>query len=59
MGTAYRPVYVDWLNLLAKYTYLEDDSPPSQTDIDVIEKEIAHVFAGEAVVDIGDREIGS
>ncbi len=45
----------DWLNLLAKYTYLEDDSPASQSDINDIEEEKAHVLAGEAVIDLSDK----
>jgi hypothetical protein len=55
IGTAYRPVESDRLNLLAKYSYLEDDSPASQSDINDIEKEKAHVLAGEAVIDLTDR----
>jgi hypothetical protein len=54
-GTAYRPIEFDRLNLLAKYTYLEDDSPASQSDINDIEKEKAHVLAGEAVMDLTDK----
>jgi uncharacterized repeat protein (TIGR01451 family) len=54
-GAAYRPIDFDRLNLLAKYTYLEDDSPVSQSDINDIEKEKAHVLAGEAVVDLTDK----
>ena len=54
-GSAYRPVDIDWLNLLAKYTYLEDSSPSSQSDINDIEKEKAHVFAAEGVIDLSDK----
>ena len=54
-GTAYRPIDFDWLNLLAKYTYLEDDSPASQSDINDIEEEKSHVLAGEAVIDLSDK----
>ncbi|MEE9214483.1 MAG: hypothetical protein V3U54_06765, partial [Thermodesulfobacteriota bacterium] len=54
-GTAYRPVNFDWLNLMAKYTYLKDNSPVSQSDFNDIEKEKAHTFAGEAVIDITDK----
>jgi len=55
LGTAYRPVNLDWLNLLAKYTYLEDISPSSQTDINDIEKERFHVLGLEAVMDLTDK----
>ena len=55
LGAAYRPIDVDWLNLLAKYTYLEDDAPASQSDINDIEAEKAHVLAGEAVIDLSDK----
>ena len=54
-GGAYRPVEHDWLNLIGKYTYLEDDSPASQSDISGIDKEKAHVLAGEAVIDLNER----
>ncbi len=54
-GTAYRPIDFDWLNLLAKYTYLEDDSPVSQIGARDIEHEKAHILAGEAVFDVTDK----
>ena len=54
-GLAYRPVNFDRLNLLGRYTYLEDDSPSGQTDFSDIEKERAHTLAGEAVYDLIDR----
>ena len=54
-GGAYRPIDHDWLNLIGKYTYLEDDSPASQSDISGIDKEKAHVLAGEAVIDLNER----
>ncbi|MGR3174722.1 MAG: choice-of-anchor U domain-containing protein [Candidatus Scalindua sp.] len=54
-GTAYRPVNFDWLNLMAKYTYLKDNAPVSQSDFNDIEKEKAHIFAGEAVIDVTDK----
>ncbi|MCK5533697.1 hypothetical protein KAI68_01170, partial [bacterium] len=50
-GLAYRPVSFDWLNLLAKYTYLEDASPVTQSDINDIEEEKAHVISGETIID--------
>jgi len=55
LGSAYRPVNVDWLNLLAKYTYLEDDSPSSQTDMSDIQEEKSHILATEAVLDLTDK----
>ena len=54
-GTAYRPIDFDWLNLLAKYTYLEDDAPVSQSGVNDIEAEKAHVLAAEAVIDLSDK----
>ena len=54
-GVAYRPVNFDRLNLLGKYTYLEDYSPSGQTDISDIEKEKSHTLAGEAVYDLTDK----
>jgi len=54
-GTAYRPAQFDWLNLFAKYSYLENDAAISQEDIDGIEKERAHILAGEAVIDLTPR----
>ena len=52
LGSAYRPVNFDRLNLLAKYTYLEDDITPGQTDSADIEELRAHVLSGEAVYDL-------
>ena len=54
-GAAYRPVNFDRLNLLAKYTYLEDDSPSGQSNFSDIEKEKSHILAGEAVYDLTDK----
>ncbi|NQU73232.1 MAG: outer membrane beta-barrel protein, partial [Candidatus Omnitrophica bacterium] len=54
-GAAYRPVNFDRLNLLAKYTYLEDDSPAGQMNFSDIEKEKSHTVAGEAVYDLTDK----
>ena len=54
-GLAYRPVNFDRLNLLGKYTYLEDDSPSGQSDFSDIEKEKSHILAGEAVYDLTDK----
>ncbi|MDP2930347.1 MAG: SdrD B-like domain-containing protein [bacterium] len=54
-GAAYRPVNFDRLNLLGRYTYLEDNSPSGQTDFKDIEKEKSHTLAGEAVYDLTDK----
>jgi uncharacterized repeat protein (TIGR01451 family) len=54
-GLAYRPVNFDRLNLLGRYTYLEDNSPSGQTSFKDIEKEKSHTLAGEAVYDLTDR----
>lgn len=55
LGVAYRPIYHDRLNLIGKYTFLEDDSPVSQSDFKDIEATRAHVFALEAVYDLTDK----
>jgi uncharacterized repeat protein (TIGR01451 family) len=52
IGSAYRPVNIDNLNLLAKYTYLEDETASGQTDNSNIQEQRAHVLAGEAVYDL-------
>ena len=54
-GIAYRPVKFDQLNLLGKYTYLEDNSPDSQEDYKDIEKEKSHILAAEAIYDIDEH----
>ena len=54
-GSAYRPVYCDRLNLIGKYTFLEDDSPASQSDYKDIDHIKAHVFGLEAVYDLTDK----
>jgi len=54
-GIAYRPVNFDRLNLLAKYTYLEDNSPSGQSNFSDIEKEKSHILAAEAVYDLTDK----
>ena len=52
LGAAYRPLFLDKLNLLAKYTYLEDDSPSTQTDISDIEAEKSHTISTELIYDL-------
>jgi tetratricopeptide (TPR) repeat protein len=54
-GLAYRPINSDRLNLLGRYTYLEDNSPSGQTDFKDTEKEKSHTLAGEAVYDLTDK----
>jgi uncharacterized repeat protein (TIGR01451 family) len=55
LGTAYRPVDFDRLNLLARYNYLQNDSPAQQTDIHDIEGYKAHILSGEAAYDLNDH----
>ncbi|MES9901417.1 MAG: SdrD B-like domain-containing protein [Sedimenticola sp.] len=55
LGIAYRPVKIDWLNILGKYTYLENESPASQNDINGISNEAIHVMAAEAVIDLTEK----
>jgi uncharacterized repeat protein (TIGR03803 family) len=55
LGAAYRPLKIDRINLLARYTYLDDNSPASQTDINDILKEKSHTLAIEAVYDLTDK----
>jgi uncharacterized repeat protein (TIGR01451 family) len=55
IGSAYRPVNFDRLNLLAKYTYLEDETAEGQSDMSDIEEQRVHVLAGEAVYDLTDK----
>lgn len=55
LGCAHRPVLIDRLNFLTKYTYLEDDSPISQDGYEDIEEEKAHVLSGEAAYDLTKR----
>lgn len=51
-GSAYRPVYLDRFNGMAKYTYLEDNSPSGQIDYMDIEKTRAHVLSAEGIYDL-------
>ncbi len=55
IGGAYRPIEFDRLNLLARYTYLENKGPNGQIDSADIEKEITQVLAGEAIYDIDEK----
>lgn len=54
-GGAYRPIMNDQINLLGRYTYLENKSPESQSNFASIEEERAHVFAGEAIYDLTSK----
>jgi len=55
LGAAYRPTYHDRLNLIGKYTFLEDESPSSQDDFEDVEHIKAHVFGLEAIYDLTDK----
>lgn len=55
LGGAYRPIQFDRLNLLARYTYLENKAPSGQVNKSDIEETRAHVVSTEAVYDINDR----
>jgi len=55
LGGAYRPLMNDRLNLIARYTYKEEKSPESQTDMAQIEYEDAHVFAMDAIYDLTEQ----
>ena len=55
IGAAYRPLDNDRLNLLAKYSYIEDDAPVSQTDVSDVEHERFQVLAIEGIYDITDQ----
>jgi len=54
-GVAYRPVYFDRVNLLAKYAYLEDNSSPDQSDFEDVEEERTHTVGGELAYDLTDK----
>ncbi len=59
LGYAYRPVFNDRLNLLAKYTYLADLPPPDQvstaTGQNVDYAQRSHVFAVDGIYDLNER----
>lgn len=52
IGCASRPIKFDRLNLLARYTYLEDKYPDSQSDFPLETEDRSHVYAGEGAFDI-------
>jgi len=55
IGGAYRPIQFDRLNVLARYTYLQDKSPVDQKDSADIEAEQTQVFSGEAIYDLSEH----
>ncbi len=55
IGAAYRPIYHDRLNILSRYTYLEERSPEGQEDKSDIEEESAHVMAVDVIYDLTDK----
>ncbi len=54
LGFAYRPVAVDRLNLIGRYTYLENLAPLEQIDA-TNPDERSHVFALEGIYDLTKR----
>lgn len=55
LGAAFRPVDYDRLNMLGKYSFIEDDAPVSQVDVSDIEHERFQVLATEAIYDLTKR----
>jgi len=55
LGFAYRPVAFDRVNMIGKYTFLEDESPISQSDFKDISQKRAHVLSLEAIYDLTDK----
>ena len=56
VGAAYRPIMHDRLNILGRYTYLENKYPSGQESsrVDVLEDR-AHVLSTEAIYDISEH----
>lgn len=54
IGTAYRPISSDKLNLIAKYTYLDDFSPADQEGVAAY-SENSHIFSAEGIYDISQQ----
>ncbi len=52
LGTAYRPIMDDKLNLFAKYTYKENQGPAGQVNISDIEQTKMQVFSAEGAYDL-------
>ena len=55
IGGAYRPLSLDKLNLLARYTYLTGRSPSGQVDNASLGEQRAHILSGEAIYDLTDH----
>ncbi|MBP9854740.1 MAG: DUF11 domain-containing protein [Candidatus Omnitrophica bacterium] len=55
LGGAYRPIMFDDLNILGKYTYMDEISPSSQFDKSDIVGEKAQVISTEGIYDINDK----
>jgi uncharacterized repeat protein (TIGR01451 family) len=57
LGGAYRPVMHDWLNLIARYTYQEDQQPSGQEDgmVSDVEEVRSHVISAEGIVDLTQK----
>lgn len=55
LGAAYRPISMDKLNFITKYTYQENKSPAGQIDTATIDQQRAHVFSVDAIYDINER----
>jgi len=51
VGLAYRPVASDWVNLIGKYTYLEDLAPVDQSDGAELD-ERSHVGSFQGIFDL-------
>ncbi|MBL8013658.1 MAG: hypothetical protein JNN05_07400, partial [Candidatus Omnitrophica bacterium] len=54
-GAAYRPISVDRLNVIAKYTYKQNQPPTGQTAVTPIDQYRTHVFSVDAMYDINER----
>ena len=55
LGAAYRPISMDRLNFITKYTYQENKSPTGQVDTATIDQQRAHIFSADAIYDINER----
>ena len=54
IGTAYRPITNDQLNLIGKYTYLDDFAPAGQEGVAAY-SENSHIFSAEGIYDISQK----
>jgi hypothetical protein len=54
LGAAYRPVSVDNLNLIGRYTYKENAGPIGQSDAQGVDKSRMQVLAADVVYDFND-----